>query len=94
MFGLDDIVACGVRNFCCGAVICIVENCNQSLEAHGCSQGPGGKKEESDCRSHSTRRPESGELNGPASGRRVEMWRGGVRFVSTVAAPFVWRCRN
>ena len=24
----------------------------------------------------------------------VEMWRGGVRSVATVAAPFVWRCRN
>src|SRR5205807_7773126 len=25
---------------------------------------------------------------------RVEMWRGGGRTVSTVTAPFVWRCRN
>ena len=25
---------------------------------------------------------------------RVEMWRGGGRCVSTVSAPFVWRCRN
>src|SRR5690606_6105867 len=25
---------------------------------------------------------------------RVEMWRGGVRIFSTVAAPFVWRCLN
>src|SRR3974390_1684589 len=29
-----------------------------------------------------------------ASCRRVEMWRGGGRLLSTVAAPFGWRCRN
>src|SRR5450759_5975784 len=26
--------------------------------------------------------------------RRVDDWRGGGRYLSTVAAPFVWRCRN
>src|ERR1700686_4871277 len=25
---------------------------------------------------------------------RVDDWRGGGRYLSTVAAPFVWRCRN
>ena len=33
---------------------------------------------------------------GPARGTtgRVEMWRGGLRYSLSVAAPFVWRCLN
>ena len=45
------------------------------------------------CRSHSW---EFSLMQGSQSAvvGRVEMWRGGLRFCLSVAAPFVWRCLN